>query len=177
MAYDYDRRASGYGVGFAWQSLNGPREIVGEQVHPRTGEPIFLVSTNGSRMHEMIPKDKIEREVKLDTNHYESRNKTRQVEQDQEDAKAKSDSWFGFTDKMNPIAKRRAIDTLGKMVSWNRQFGRRGDFIRDRVKRGWRAVKDPTHGEILQAPDEAFLLGRDVTKIGLEFAKYLEHHG
>ena len=183
MTYNYDRRATEYGVGFTWPSPNGTREIVEETAHPQTGLPVFLVSTGGSHSRAIIPKAELAREVKIDTSHYESRQRALKQQQEQDSAqadrdqvKAKHDSWFGFTDKMAPLNKRRAVDALNKIVSWNRKVDERGALIAERVRAGWHVANDPRQGEVLQSPDGAYLPGKDVTKIGLQFANYLANH-
>jgi hypothetical protein len=167
------RFASSVGVGFQWNSPKGTREIVTQQVHPRTGKSIYGVSTAGLRFLELIEVSEIDAEIRRDEKNYEGHLRTQQRLEEEEKAKAEQESWLGFTDQIRlPTAKRRAIDALNKQIGVKGKFASRGQHMINLVKAGY-TLGRVTGQRALMSPEGSFFFEKDLSKTGLDFAQYL----
>lgn len=162
------------GIGFSWLSNDGLKQIKTEGLHPRTEEPIFGITTDGNNQIELIPKNQIEREIKRDTQNYENRKRQQSSIENDKKSQQSLESWYGFTDNMTPIVKKRAIETLNKQMSVRSNFDSRGNHIVSLIKSGFRVENNAKYGRILTNDDGSFFLEKDLTKIGFDFAEYLQ---
>lgn len=135
---------------------------------------MFLVTTGGSGLPQIIRTSEIEVEIRRDTKNYESRQKALYEQQSNATQKTEHESWYGFTDRLNPTARARAIAALEGSVRRNGVAVKRGDLIVMLVKEGWIVRKDPSKGRLIEdSKTGSYLLEKDVTKTALDLAEFL----
>lgn len=161
-----------FDIGFQWPSKEGVREIVARrEVH---GNEAFLVTTGGNPLPHIIRDSEIEDEIRRDTKNYESRQKALHEQKANITQKIERESWHGFTDRLSPTARMRAITVLEGSVRRNGVSVKRGDLIVKLVKEGWIVRRDSSRGRFIENPKaESYLLEKDVTKIALDLAEFL----
>jgi len=159
-------------VGFQWPSKEGVREIVARrEVH---GNEAFLVITGGGGLPQIIRILEIENEIRRDTKNYESRQRALHEQQTAATQKTEHESWYGFTDRLNPTARARAIDVLEGSVRRNGVAVKRGDLIVMLVKEGWIVRRSSSLGRLIEdSKTGSYLLEKDVTKTALDLAEFL----
>lgn len=159
-------------VGFQWPSKEGIREIVARKEFQ--GNEVFLVTTGRGGSSQIIRISEIENEIRRDTKNYESRQRALHEQQTNATQKTEHKSWYGFTDRLNPTARARAIAVLEGSVRRNGMPVKRGDLIVMLVKEGWKVRKRPSLGRLIEdSKTGSYLLERDVTKTALDLAEYL----
>jgi hypothetical protein len=161
-----------FDVGFQWPSKEGVREIVARR--EVQGNEVFLVTTGGGRLSQIIRISEIEYEIRRDTKNYESRQKALREQQINTTQKTEHESWYGFTDRLNPAARARAIAVLEGSVRRNGVAVKRGDLIVLLVKEGWKVRRGSSLGRLIEdSKTGSYLLERDVTKTALDLAEFL----
>ena len=179
MVYNYDRRtpvqrlANEVDVGFTWPSVRGERRIVERKDF--NGRDVFLVTTGDSRSAEIISASEIQSDIRIDTKNFESRSRAIQEKNEDEANTRQHNSWLGYTDKLAPLARARAIEALGTEVRRGGRSIARGDLMVELVNKGWRVRVDPKKGRMIEDPETlTYLLQKDVSKIALDFAEFLQ---
>lgn len=157
-------------IGREW--VGGHRKVVG--VHPSGA---YLVQTEGQRSLQLIPPDQLESEIEFEERAAASSRRMREQaaarEEQERKAQEARDFTYGFAEQFPPARRRRIIEALNKQVRSDGRFLSRKDLIVEKVKEGW-TVK----GKKFSSPDgDTFLLQTDITKTGLDFAKYLVEQG
>ena len=160
-------------VGDTWQSKSGERRIVEIGSHPQRGTLSALVETSGSNQRQVLPVSELDDEIRRDTANYASAMRavgTVSTEREENAARVKHDSWYGFTNGMTPLKRKRAADVLGKTVAFAGKVGERGALIAEYVREhGYRVSK---YG--LSSPTGTYFDKKAVTETGLTFAEWLE---
>lgn len=164
--------AEGY-IGRKWNSQFGVREIV-KEAGDRANDHVYGVMTAGSGLMELIKAKDIAAQIVFDEKNYASRAHARQTQEQEHQAQIVQESWYGFTDSLSPLARKRAIDALNKQVSIRRQFGRRGELLATLVAEGWTVIVRPGGSRrLVDAEQRSYFEEKDLTKLGLDFAEYL----
>lgn len=157
-------------VGFTWLSNYGERKIIGRS--ERHGSEVFLVSTEGG-LPQLVRASEVASEIHRDTKNLESRTRALQARQEIDAKTIARESWYGFTDRMTPTARARAIAALEVSVRRNGRPIRRGDLVVELLKDGW-VVGEHKGRRILTDPrTEAYLLEKDVTKTAIDLAEFI----
>ncbi len=163
-------------VGEVWQSVGGEREIIGYGSHPSTGEPCYVIATNGRQVGALLvnPED-IESEIDFDRRSILSRIKGRIKQAGIAVAaageQAKYEDLDGFTDDMEPLKRARVIKTLNVQQCYNGVFYLRKDYIKQAIVNSSRVECHKTLGRILRHTSGSFMDA--LTKTELDYAEYL----
>lgn len=168
---------SAVSVGYTWNSPKGKRRVEKIETDPATGKETLFISTEGSKFFVLLPAQELAFEVKLDEQGAASLTKSKAEEEKRLIEKTKHESWLGFTDKLSGSAKARVLAVLDKPINVNGKSDLRGNHIKRLVAKGYRVQPSPYSafkGRVLLGPNDSFLAEKDLTKIGLDFAAYLE---
>ena len=150
-----------------WRAWEGMREVKSEGL--LGGVLHYGISTEGMRGLQLIPVSDLEAEITRDERNYQSRLAAQEQVSSREQQEKEAARWKGFTDDMTPRGKARADKVLSKQVSVQKKFARRGDHITRLVEEGW-----TVQGRTLVSPTGSFFVEKDLTKIGIDFAAYLQ---
>jgi hypothetical protein len=181
------RAKGGKNIGRTWESYKGTRTVVG--TYKDTGKWLVQMEGDTSGRLEVFNTAQLESEIAFDAKQL-ARHKSLAPERE---AKAKAhaaavaregaeeadyvNTW-GYGETLSAMARARAIKALNKQVGFNGRFARRKDEIYRLVtQKGWRTAQQRSWGRVLQSPDGAFLVQKDLTKTGLDFADYLAAKG
>lgn len=167
-------------VGREWDSIQGRRKVVA--VQSMGGREVALVQTGDRRVgHEIIALDSLEKEIDFETRQYQSKQKGRAKAQAHQAAQAQAHhaatSLDGFEDTLTPKMRGVAVRALTKkgITSDGVFYKSIRDLIRARVKDGWK-VKGSGPSRRFTGPDGAYLVQKNLTKIGMDYAAYLSTH-
>ena len=159
------------GVGYTWDSVQGTKKIVGKRdLH---GKPVYLVKVGSRTGADFIPVDEIEQEVHLDTSRAKSRAKATATATATAVMDKAQKSWDGFTDSMPAHRRARAHAALSKQVRHKGEFLTRGALVKLAISQGYKIAKEGSFGDVLRSPSGSFLSSKELTKTGLDFARFL----
>ena len=133
------------------------------------------VHTEGQPEHRLFlyAPDKIEKEIAWDAKALASdaaaREKNAEVKKAEDEEEAARVSLDGFEKTLSPMARGRAVKALSVTVKHQGMPISKRDLIRKFVVDGARVTEQGR----LEKPDGSFLDSRDLTKIGIDYAKYL----
>jgi hypothetical protein len=170
-----------YSIGYSWPGESGDRTITDVGQHPHTGQPAYAVSTPGQHFPSIVTEDQIDAEIALDVKLSEQAIRNRLRDEERERVARESsirqlehDSWFGFTDNLQPLQQSRVRAILNKHMTLNHgSIEERGTVIAFLVSQGSRVQKQPGGSRRLVSDDGHYLSEKDVTKIGMDFAEFL----
>jgi hypothetical protein len=155
-------------VGRKWESPEGIKELVG--VHPSGA---YLVKVGDQPFPQLIKPDALASEIAFDEKAAASRRRGRQEFEEQraqeEQQRITEDFTYGFAEQFPPTKRRRVIDTLNKQIRSSGEYVSRKELIVRKVGDGWRVESR----QLVSPNGNSFFFEKDLTKIGLDFARYL----
>jgi len=158
-------------VGKTWDSKGGKRTIV-KKAEGRP-EGWLEISTEGQKHRNFIHVSDVESEITFDTKNFKSYQKalkeSTETKAKEDKVKAEREDLDGFDSGMKAMGRGRAIKTLSANVKHKGRVISRRNLIRELVKEG-RTINNK--GQLIKA-DGSFLDARDLTKTGIDYAKYL----
>lgn len=164
-------------VGFSWQSIDGERKIVGRSTHPTSGAPTVLVSTGNAPYPHVIAESELDTEIARDERimvRLAEHNATRVATPEQA---THVDCWHEFAAQFTSMKAARVNAVLSKGVRIGGKLGTRGGLIAELVAYGYRAKPSPfksLRGRVLIHDNETFFTEADITKIGIDFADFMQ---
>ena len=163
-------------VGREWDSAQGRRKVLA--VQSLGGREVAVVQTGDQRIgHLIIPVADLEKEIDFETRQYQSKQKNQATVKAHQAAQAQAHhtatSLDGFEDTLTPKKRGVAVRALTKkgITSEGQLYRSIRDLVRARVKDGW-MVKGSGPSRRFTGPDGAFLIQKDITKIGMDYAAY-----
>lgn len=165
-------------IGRSWLDATGNKKTI-TMITNLGGKPTYLVSKETDRpgMGELISVDNIESEIAWDKKAYDShmrmQQKSREIEDREAAEKAELENLYGFDKQFSPRMRQRVLNTLTKQVSINRKFNLLKTHIENMVKDGAEIGNYKKFGDVLEISSGGFLSQQDLTKFGLDYAKYL----
>lgn len=159
-------------IGREW----GNKRVVDRRVVKSLGD-VYVVKTEGSTTYTLIPVGDLESDIDFDERAAASARRMREAREvalaEEAAEQREYDFTYGFADRFSPIRRRRIIETLNKTVRSGDKYMTRKQLVVDRVRRGW-ITQENRRGDVrLVSPDGHYLSRVDITKTGLDFARYL----
>ncbi len=164
-------------TGASWMapSIAGPvvREVVGTMRHPRTGQLMFAVSTEGIRGQELFSEDDVAFEIKRDTANI--RHRVEAEERAAREAEEAAEALYvdGFELEFPERQRPRILEVLNKQVGVRGVFLSRKEHVKNLLEEGFEIRIDPRLGRILEGPRGGFFTEKDLTKTAFDYAEYL----
>lgn len=168
-------------VGDSWDIGDTVYTITETAPHPQTGEVFVRLDAHdtarGIKTNQILPAKDVESEITFLRRQHESRQRMAEKKK-AKDAVPKIDL-RGFGDDLSPMRKAKVIDALKRgSVKVNGKFTNRAKAIPLLIDNGYRVFTHPKFKHVLMrvTPDESisFWTQRDLTKTGLDFARYLQ---
>lgn len=150
------------------------------------GETVYMVPSDshpyergvGDTIHRTL--DDAEKERYLNIHRMESREKMQkeiaEQAQKENEQKRERENLQGFGDDKTPLQKGKIVETLRKKVNYKGRTLDRKTLVELKLTEGWIVEYDRfTDKDCLQSPCGDFVLEQKViTKIGIDYAKYLK---
>jgi len=146
-------------VGRAWDSLQGPRRVVGTV--EVGGKPRLRVQTGDSNQHELVDPAELEREIQLDTSRLVRRNAASSSATPSLDDQ-------GFLATLTPMQAGRAREALLKSRVFRGRLTSVAEIVKQLVAAGARVERDR-----LLSPDGSYLDIKAIPKVAMDFARHL----
>ncbi len=154
-------------VGYSWDSPEGKRVVVEHGPGDR-----LLIKTEGHKFAVLLTPEQILQDERRDTANLAFQKRQQEKALLEHQAALLADDVDGFDAGMAPMARRRVIDALNKLICHGGKAIRRKDLIK-----GWLAqgaeVRQTKFGRVLQLPNGNFLTQADLTKTAIDYANYL----
>lgn len=160
-------------VGLEWECARGSvRRVI--DVIPFRGEWRVVVVTDNASTGELIPLAELEAEIARDTANRDFHYRQEQQRASEEKALAEEASLDGFEDTLTPRMRAKAVQALTErgVNSDGVYYRSLRDLIRSRVTDGWR-VMGFGPARRLESQEGAFLIQKDITKLGMDYAEFL----
>jgi len=164
-------------VGDSWVYKENPvvkKTIVG--IEQRNGQDIYLVQVDGERSADLLSAEMVMKMREVDaanlitrreTNKKEQMQMMRQLEQERE-----RNDVDGFDAGMSALQRGKVLSALNTKVMYHNIPISRRDLIRKKVKDG-AYIDSVANKPVLMMPDDTFLPQAALTKIGMDYARYL----
>lgn len=164
---------SGDHIGKKWDSVEGPREVVG--VITVGGEERLLVKTGDTRQHEIISLGEIEKTISRDGHHVKSV-KDREAKKIAESQIQKTERQHvnGFLSSKSPVARSKAEEALGVMMqTTDGSFKTRREIVEDMVLTSKAVVKPHPKDKRRLERESGYIEEKRLTKTAMDYAEYL----
>ena len=157
-------------IGKKWASKRGTREVVGVSPDGR-----LLVKTDGSRFNELIEPNDLELTIQIDESRAESIQEFQKKSKQEKEQKEIEQDVFGFGEELAPYQKAKVVKTLNQIKTLSGKAQKLKDHIKERINQGWvvRYYEGSKYPNRFESPDGNFFTDKDVTKTGMDLARYL----
>lgn len=164
-----------YKVGFKWDTFEGVKAILKIEQDPSRGTVYFISKPIGRGEQILFGVDNLEDAIEWDAKVFKSKSKTAALAADAEAERLKNfDHEFdAFISSLSPMAAGKARKALEKPKNLSGKSAYLKDHIKRLVKEGWRIGSTKTHGEIFEGPRGNFHILKDITKLGMDYVKFL----
>lgn len=178
FGFDKKPKQKGGLIGREWDAIDMRSAIKKKIVAIQDGK-VFIQRSNRTSGYAIVDLKDIEKEIAFDTKEYASyvknipiRKKEAEKEAQEKAAKVSLD---GFENTLSHRMRGRAVKALTTKGRWfqGEPYQCIRDFIREKIKEGWHVEGHGPKRE-LTSPKGRFFIQKDITKLGMDYAKYLD---